>query len=51
MPHDHTEPADPNQAGDNPVCNLASGRVIGELQAQASVDDGQGEEEAAPPDV
>ncbi len=51
MPHGDAEPADPNDARNDPVCNLAAVRVGGELQAEAALDEGEGEEEAAPPDV
>ncbi len=51
MPHGDAEPADPNDARDDPVCDLAAVRVGGEFQAQAALDEGEGEEEAAPPDV
>ena len=51
MPHGHAEPAEPDDAGHNPVRNLAPGGVVGELEAQASLNDGESEENTTPPDV
>ena len=51
MHHGNTEPDDPDQAGDNTISDFASRGVSGEFQAQASLDDGEGQDDAAPPDV
>ena len=51
MPHGNGEPGDPDQAGYDTIGDFASGGVIGESQAQASLDDGEGEDDAAPPHV
>ena len=51
MHHGHSEPDDPDQAGHNTVGDFASCCVVGEVQAQASFDDGEGQENAAPPHV
>lgn len=51
MPDGNTDPDEPNDTRDDPVCDLASCRVIGELQAQASLDKGEGQEDTAPPDM
>ena len=51
MPNGNTEPADPHYARDNSVRYLASRSVIGKFQAQASFDDGEGQDKTAPPDM
>ena len=51
MPDGNTEPDDPDQAGDNTIGDFASCRVGGEPQAQAALDDGEGQDDAAPPHV
>ena len=51
MPHGDTDPDEPNDTRNNAVCDLASRRVVGELQAQTSLDEGEGQEDPAPPDV
>lgn len=51
MPDGDTDPDEPNDPRNNSVCDLASRRVIGELQAQASLDEGEGQEDTTPPDV
>ena len=51
MPDGNTDPDEPNDTRNNSICDLASRRVIGELQAQASFDEGEGQEDTAPPDV
>ena len=51
MPHRNTEPADPYQTRNDTICHLASVRVIGKFQAQASLDDGERQDHAAPPNV
>ena len=51
MPNGNADPDEPNDARNDSVCDLASSRVIGELQAQAAFDEGQGYEDTAPPDV
>ena len=51
MPDGNTNPDEPNDTRNDSVCDLASRRVIGELQAQASLDEGKGDEDTAPPDV
>ena len=51
MPDGNTNPDEPNDTRNHSVCDLTSRRVIGELQAQASLDEGEGDEDTAPPDV
>ena len=51
MPHRDTEPADPNQARNKPIRDLASRSVVCKTQAQASLDNGKSQDSAAPPDV
>ena len=51
MPHGNAQPDEPNHARNHSICDLATSRVVGELQAQSALDDGEGEEKAAPPDV
>lgn len=41
----------PDERGDDAVRDLAAARVVGELEAQASVDDAEGDDDAAEPDV
>lgn len=47
----NTEPAKPNDTRNHSICYLASGRVVGELEAQASLNDGEGQNGTAPPDM
>ena len=50
--HDgNTEPDDPDHAGYNTIGDFASCCVGGELQAQASLNDGEGQDHTAPPHV
>ena len=51
MPHGHPEPAEPDDAGHDPIRNLASGGVVSKLEAQTSLNDGESQENATPPDV
>ena len=51
MPNRDTDPDEPNNTRDDAVGDFATGGVISELEAEAALDEGEGEEEAAPPDV
>ena len=51
MSYRNTEPADPDQARNNTISYLAARRVIGKPQAQASLDDGERQDNAPPPYV
>lgn len=51
MPYRNTEPADPDQARNHTISYLTARRVIGKSQAQASFDDGERQDNAAPPYV
>ena len=51
MPDGNSDPDEPDDTRNDPICNLAFGCVAGELQAQASLDESEGEEDTAPPDV
>lgn len=46
-----SNPHEPDDSGDDPVCYLAFGCVPAELEAQASVDDTERHHETTPPDV
>ena len=51
MPHCNSEPADPDQACNNTVCNLTPARVRGEPEPQASLNDGECQDNTSPPYV
>ena len=51
MHYGNTEPDDPDQTGYNTIGDFASCRVGGESQAQSSLDDGEGQDNASPPHV
>ena len=51
MPHGHTGPDQPNDTRDDTIRDLATGRIMREFETETALDEGEGEEEATPPDV